>query len=588
MFRPDRDLRSKIDGVMPRMEGFSGPLGSGTRINADVAVRWNPRTPFDLVVDTAAAGYDFGMTPQFHSTYLLRGWSVVGGGHGLPAIIAIVFVLHGAVANRVVAQTYPSGFTATTLVSTDLPRPISLAIAPDGRVFVGLQGGQIRIWKDGVGLLPDPYYNFPTAASGERGLFAIDINPDPTALNYLFAFYVQMPSNQGRVVSIQTANPADDVAIPNSETLLISPYTSTGNHNGGGLQFGVDGRLYISAGDRGISSNAQLLTNLRGKVLRINADGTIPEDNPTSFDGIAGTTTGENRAIYAVGFRNPFHLAIQPDTGRIFVNDVDPTQQVNECLPGRNYGWPSTQGPNTQPFVEFPYGSGANAGRAIVGGVFYSPAVCTLPPEYYNSYFCADYYSAWIKNVRLADRLVTSFATAIGGVTDMAIDSQGRMYLVSNNLGRLIRLDYTDPLPPAVARQPRPVRLCAGETAHFSFVPSGTLPLIYQWRHDNVALIDNARVSGANTPALTINDVTVTDVGSYTCFITNAHGDVLTGADLSLGMTGGSRTGNEIGRFTTLLQAGAPNAIDLCHFDFDGDDAIDLDDVPGLINRLLE
>lgn len=504
----------------------------------------------------------------------------------------MMIALSVLIATEAKAQTFPPGFTATTLVSTDLPRPIRLCLHPDGRLFIAQQGGAVRIWKEGVGLLPTPYFQFPTAFSGENGLLGIALNPDPTSEFTLFAYYNNAnnaPNGSSRVVKIRAANPADDVAIPNSETLLISPSTFSGIHNGGGLQFGIDGKLYISVGEGGTQSNAQSLANLRGKVLRINADGSIPDDNPTSFHGIAGTTTGVNRAIYAVGFRNPFHLSIQPVTGRLFVNDVDPTQQVNEGFAGRNYGWGSTPGPVTQPLFEYPYGSGPNAGRAIVGGEFYSPSVCTLPPQYYNAYFFADYFSDWIKFINLDTLAVTSFATAIGGVTDMEFDPQGRMYLVSNDAGRLIRLEYTDPLPPALARQPKSLRVCAGEMARFSIVPSGNVPLTYQWRHDNVDLIDNARISGATGLELTINDVTTTDVGAYTCYISNVHGNVLSAAAaLNLGMTGGSRTGAEIARFISLLQSGTGNATDLCHFDFDGDSAIDMDDVPGLIDRLLE
>lgn len=496
-------------------------------------------------------------------------------------------------------QTFPSGFTATTLISSGLTRPIRLCLHTDGRLFIAEQGGNVRIWKEGIGLLPTPYYTFPTSVSGESGLLGLALNPDPTSEYTVFAFYSGAPGGSSRVVSIRAANPADDVAIPNSETLLISPSPNTGNHNGGGLQFGVDGKLYISVGERGTASNAQSLTNLRGKMLRINADGTIPEDNPTSFDGIVGTTTGENRAIYAVGLRHPFHLAIQPVTGRLFFNDVGSAswEEVNECFAGRNYGWPTTEGPSnpsttlkvTRPLYYYANGTGETAGRAIVGGVFYSPAECRLPPQYYNSYFFAEYYSGWIKRMNLDDLSVTSFATGIMGVTDMEFDDQDRMYLVSNFSNRLIRLVYTAPLPPAIARQPESVRLCLGETARFALVPSGAATLSYQWRQDDVDLVDGGRISGANGLELIISDVQSPDAGDYTCLVVNSLGNAMSDvAELSIGMTGGSRTGNEIGRFIGVLQAGTSTDLDRCHFDFDGNGQIELADMAGLIDRLLE
>jgi len=510
---------------------------------------------------------------------------------GVPVLVAPT--AHG--------QTFPPGFTATTLVSTDLPRPIRLCLHPDGRVFIAQQGGAVRIWKEGVGLLPTPYYTFQVTLSSEGGLLGLALNPDPTSEYTLFAYYCASSWGPGRVVSIRAADPIDDVAIAGSETVLISPLAGTTAHNGGGLAFGLDGKLYVGIGERQVPSAAQSLTTMLGKVLRINPDGSIPFDNPSSFDGIAGTTTGAYRAIYAVGLRNPFHLAVQPVIGRIFFNDVGGSawEEINECFAGRNYGWPTTEGhfdfgaghllPVTHSLYSYPNGLGPNAGRAIVGGVFYNPMACSLPVEYYNSYFFADYYSGWIKRLNLNDNSVTSFATSIGGVTDMEVDEQGRIYLVSNNSDRLIRLEYTDPLPPALAREPKPVRLCLGETARFSMVPSGSQPLTYQWRHDDVDLTDSGRISGANGLELVIADVQSTDIGSYQCYIVNAHGNVLTAAvELNIGMTGGTRTGNEIGRFTGILQSGAGNDLDRCHFDFDGNGLIDLADMPGLISRLLE
>lgn len=496
-------------------------------------------------------------------------------------------------------QTFPLGFTATTLISTGLNRPIRLCLAPDGRLFIAEQGGAVRIWKEETGLLSTPYYTFPALLSSEGGLLGLALNPDANSEQTLFAYYCSSSWGPSRVVNIRAANPTDDLAIAGSETVLFTPLGATGAHNGGGLAFGHDGKLYVSVGERQVSSLAQSLTSLAGKVLRINSDGSIPEDNPSNFDGIAGTTTGINRAIYAVGVRNPFHLTVQPATGRIFFNDVGNSawEEVNECFAGRNYGWPTTEGPSgpshlfpvTRPLYSYAHGLGPNADRAIVGGVFYSPKVCSLPAEYYNSYFFADYYSGLIRRLHLDTYNVTNFASSIGGVTDLLFDSQGRMWLLSNNSNVLIRLEYTAPLPPALARQPKPVRICTGEIAHFSFVPAGTPPLAYQWRHDNVDLIDNARISGANMPELTINDVRSVDTGLYQCFISNVHGNVLTAAvELNLGMTGGSRTGNEIARFVSILQSGTANSTDLCHFDFDGNGLIEQGDIAGLIGRLLE
>ena len=137
------------------------------------------------------------------------------------------------------------------------------------------------------------------------------------------------------------------MAVPGSEVVLLDLNTLSRatNHNGGAIHFGNDGKLYIAVGDNGNGNNSQSLGNLFGKMLRINRDGTIPTDNP-----FFGTATGVNRAIWALGLRNPFTTAIQRSTGRLFINDVGETswEEINEGAPGANYGWPLAEGPSSR------------------------------------------------------------------------------------------------------------------------------------------------------------------------------------------------------------------------------------------------
>src|SRR5215213_5908560 len=111
---------------------------------------------------------------------------------------------------------------------------------------------------------------------------------------------------------------------------------------GGAINYGKDGKLYIATGDNETPTNSQQLTNLFGKMLRINKDGTIPTDNP-----FYATASGKNRAIWALGLRNPFKFAIQPTTGTTFINDVgeDAWEEINRGAAGANYGWPRYEGP---------------------------------------------------------------------------------------------------------------------------------------------------------------------------------------------------------------------------------------------------
>ena len=135
----------------------------------------------------------------------------------------------------------------------------------------------------------------------------------------------------------------DRVGQDSAQTILdLDNLSSRTNHNGGALQFGKDGKLYVAVGDARTSANSQSLANRLGKVLRIDDDGSIPADNPTQFDHVEGSPEGNNRAIWALGLRNPFKLSIRPHTGRILVHDVGENrfEEINSGGRGNNYGWP--------------------------------------------------------------------------------------------------------------------------------------------------------------------------------------------------------------------------------------------------------
>jgi glucose/arabinose dehydrogenase len=117
--------------------------------------------------------------------------------------------------------------------------------------------------------------------------------------------------------------------------LELNALSGATNHNGGALDFGADGKLYVAVGENANSANSQVLTNLLGKMLRINTDGSIPSDNP--FFGNAAVT-GNNKLIWAYGLRNPFTFGIQPGTGRIFIDDVGQGswEEIDDGIAGAN------------------------------------------------------------------------------------------------------------------------------------------------------------------------------------------------------------------------------------------------------------
>jgi glucose/arabinose dehydrogenase len=248
------------------------------------------------------------------------------------------------------AATLPAGFTETQ-IAAGLSSPTAMEFAPDGRLFVCQQGGDLRVIKNGV-LLSTPFLSLAVDSSGERGLLGIAFDPNFPTNNFVYVYYTDgVSSPRHNRVSRFTAN--GDVAIAGSEVVILTldNLSSATNHNGGAIHFGPDGRLYVAVGENANGANSQTLNNRLGKILRINSDGSIPTDNP-----FYNTASGLNRAIWSLGLRNPFTFAFQQNTGRMFINDVGQSawEEINDGIGGSNYGWPTTEGPTDNPNFRAP------------------------------------------------------------------------------------------------------------------------------------------------------------------------------------------------------------------------------------------
>src|SRR5262245_32056450 len=213
------------------------------------------------------------------------------------------------------AATLPSGFTETSLGGS-LASPTAMTLAPDGRIFVCEQGGALRVIKDGA-LLATPFLTVPVDSSGERGLLGVALDPDFAANGFVYVYHTTTTPTTHNQVSRFTAN--GDVAVANSEVVILDlePLSGATNHNGGAIHFGPDGRMYVAVGENANPPNAQSLATRLGKMLRIEADGSIPADNP-----LLDQTSGPNQAIWALGLRNPFTFTFERGSGRMFIDDV--------------------------------------------------------------------------------------------------------------------------------------------------------------------------------------------------------------------------------------------------------------------------
>jgi glucose/arabinose dehydrogenase len=343
--------------------------------------------------------------------------------------------------------TLPSGFTESSIPG--LSNPTAMAISPDGRLFVCLQTGQLRVIKNST-LLATPFVTLNVDSAGERGLLGVAFDPNFSTNNFVYVYYTATTPATHNRVSRFTAN--GDVAVAGSEQVILdlnnlSPAT---NHNGGAIHFGPDGKLYVAAGENANSANAQTLSNLLGKILRINSDGSVPSDNP-----FFNTALGINRAIWALGLRNPFTFGFQPGSGRMFINDVGESswEEINDGIAGSNYGWSTCEGacsPSSSsfrdPLFQYGHGNGPTTGCAIVGAAFYNPATPQFPNNYIGQYFFADLCSGWIRRFDPVSKTTTDFASGVSSPADLHVGADGSLYYLARGSGSVVRVQYNPSL----------------------------------------------------------------------------------------------------------------------------------------------
>ena len=357
---------------------------------------------------------------------------------------------------------------------------------------------------------------------------------------YVYVYYTVPGSPAHNRLSRFTGN--GDVAVAGSELILLelNNLSSATNHNGGALHFGLDGKIYIAVGENANSGNAQTLTNLLGKILRLNSDGSIPDDNPFNGDPTA------RHEIWAYGHRNPFSFGVQPFTGRIFVNDVGQNkwEEIDDEKAGLNYGWPTCEGPFLQgsttpcghPEFTDPFSYYGHTGNpvpcAITGGDFYNPQTPQFPSDYVGNYFFADYCGNFIRRINLDTPAVTDFATGISAPVDIDVDDYGNLYYLARGAGAVFKVIYTGSSAPVITQDPVSQLISSGHPVTFSVAASGAEPLTYQWQKNDVD------VPGANSPDYTIASVGVGEDGDqYRCVVSNAFPPAATSAEATLSVT---------------------------------------------------
>lgn len=235
----------------------------------------------------------------------------------------------------------PTAATGITVieVATGLDTPWELAFAPDERIFVTERPGRLRVIENGV-LRAEPLATVPEVTEqGEGGLLGLVLDPGYATNGTIYLYHTYRAAGlRNRVITYRVQDTAGARGLTDPRVIIDNiPGGST--HNGGRIAFGPDGKLYITTGDAGNSASAQDRASLAGKILRLNADGSVPGDNP--FPG---------SPIYSYGHRNPQGLAWQPGTDQLYATEHGSSahDEVNKIVAGGNYGWPTITGTQTR------------------------------------------------------------------------------------------------------------------------------------------------------------------------------------------------------------------------------------------------
>ncbi len=414
--------------------------------------------------------------------------------------------------------TLPAGFTES-LVASGLNTPTAMQFAPDGRLFVCEQNGRLRVIKNGA-LLSTPFLTVTVSSSGERGLLGVAFDPDFAVNQFVYVYYTATSPTIHNRVSRFTAS--GDVAAPGSEVVLLDLENLTAtNHNGGALAFGPDDKLYIAVGENAVASNAQSLSNRLGKVLRLNKDGSIPTDNP-----FYTTATGGNRAIWALGLRNPFTFAFSPSGTSMFINDVGQGtwEEINDGAAGANYGWPDTEGATTDPrFVTPRYSYPHSERHAARSSAARStrPMTAQFPERLPQRLFLRRLLRRMDSQLDPANgNSVTTFATGISSPVDLKVADDGSLYYLARGVGRRGRIESSyGATAPTITSHPSSRTVAPGTPVTFSVRASGPAPLRYQWQRNG------ANITGATSQDYTIASPATTDSGArFRAVVSNDFG----------------------------------------------------------------
>jgi glucose/arabinose dehydrogenase len=307
--------------------------------------------------------------------------------------------------------------TGIEIVASNLEVPWAIDFADDGRIFFTERVGRVRVIDDGK-LIEEPVFTKEVARMSEAGMLGLALDPDFIENEQIYVYYTYEDNGKlsNRVSKLVKSGSSYN------EQILIDNIPAAGIHDGGRIKFGPDEKLYITTGDAAVPELAQHNTSRAGKILRINSDGSIPEDNPFP-----------NSPIYSMGHRNPQGLAWHPITKELYVTEHGPTgnDEINIIKAGGNYGWPLEQCSKSEIEGYIDAVVCYQVSVAPSGATFYSSD--KLP--YVNDLFFGTLRGAHVEHMifESGSLKLENFLEGFGRIRDVVEGPDGYLYIATSN-----------------------------------------------------------------------------------------------------------------------------------------------------------
>jgi aldose sugar dehydrogenase len=315
-------------------------------------------------------------------------------------------------------------------VAGGLEVPWSIVWAPDGRMIFTERPGRVRVMEKGT-LNPKPLLTLTDVESaGEAGLMSVALHPQFSSNHFVYLSYAYT-SGGLRVRVVRYREAAEGLV---DRKVIIEDLPAARAHAGCRIRFGSDGKLYVTTGDATNRNLAQQLNSLAGKTLRLNDDGTVPQDNP--FVG----RQDARPEIWSLGHRNAQGLDFQPGTNLMFQTEHGPSgfdgpgggDEVNIVEKGKNYGWPTIHHTETAAGLESPLLEYTPA-CAPGSGAFYRGSVL---PQFKENFFFGCLRGERVIRVVLDGRRVVSQENLLqnyGRIREVAEGPDGYLYVSTSN-----------------------------------------------------------------------------------------------------------------------------------------------------------